>query len=91
MGEYAGKLKAICKGLEPPDLFPDAVYIWSLFVFASDQRSKGDAISPSDIESLLNLKNIHDNERREMIADIIHKLDTVLINYYREKEKLNNG
>jgi len=82
-------MRAIGKVKEPPKLFADSVYIWSLFVFASDTRARGEPISAANIESLLNLKNIYNNERREMIADIIHLLDVALMNHYREREAKN--
>ena len=84
-------MKAIGKTKPAPELYADSAYIWSLFVFASDTRTQGDPISAANIESLLNLKNIYNTERREMIADIIHLLDAALMKHYREKEKLNNA
>ena len=70
-----------------PELYKDLVFVWEGFIALALTRQQGNPIQFSEIESWLNINGIELLDTRQEFAHLIRVMDSVYINFFREKNK----
>jgi len=86
-GKYSTKLQAIGVEKKQPKLYDDLIDVWEAFLVLNSSRIKDESIKFSEIESWLNLSNVHETDRRQEMAYLIRVLDSEYLQFVRKSNK----